>query len=89
MSRATPAPVSISTFASVPPIERRMQARDALLRRVRGEFEEMPGLSVTLPQAAMLFGMAESVCRRVLHQLIDARFLRRTSAGRYVMADRI
>jgi hypothetical protein len=76
-----------SAFASALPVERRLRARDDLARRIRGEFEEMPGLNLTLPQAALLFGMPEPVCSHVLQQLIDARFLRRTAEGRYVTSD--
>ena len=41
-----------------PASDRRAQpARDLLLARVRGEFSEMPCLSLTIPQAMRLFGL--------------------------------
>src|SRR6476660_8561636 len=36
--------------------------RAALARRIRGEFEEMPGLSLTSVQASKLFGISPDVC---------------------------
>ena len=54
-----------------PRIERRShQARDLLLARVRGEFTEMPCLSLTLPQAMRLFDLREDICRRLLGALV-------------------
>jgi hypothetical protein len=54
---------------------------ESLLRRVRGEFLEMPGLHLTLPQAERLWGVDAEVCRRVVEALVGAEFLRCTSAG--------
>jgi DNA-binding IclR family transcriptional regulator len=54
-----------------------------ILARVRGEFREMPGLTLTLPQAARLFGVPESGCQRVLEQLVTDGLLRRRPDGRY------
>ncbi len=43
--------------------DRRAQpGRDLLLARVRGEFSEMPCLSLTIPQAMRLFGLREDIC---------------------------
>jgi len=56
----------------------------ALTRRVRAEYAEMPGLSVTLAQAQRLLGIDRQTCADVLNSLIDRRFLRRTTQGRYV-----
>ena len=55
-----------------------------LTRRVRAEYTEMPGLSVTLPQAQRLLGIDRETCVVVIRTLIDHRFLRRTAQGRYV-----
>ena len=55
-----------------------------LVRRVRGEFEEMPGLSLTVAQAIKLFGIAPDVCAGILSQLIEEGLLRLKSDGRYV-----
>ena len=57
--------------------------REAILR-VEGEYREMPGLSLTLPQAARLWAMDRSTCELVLANLIERRVLKRTLNGTYV-----
>jgi DNA-binding IclR family transcriptional regulator len=48
-----------------------------------GTYREMPGLSLSLNQAARLFGLRETTCRVVLRDLVDAGLLRRTRDGHY------
>ena len=48
---------------------------DEVLRRVRAEFLEMPGLRVTRAQARRLWALDDAVCEAVLSALVDARFL--------------
>jgi hypothetical protein len=55
-----------------------------LTSRVQAEYTEMPGLSITLPQAQRLLGIDREVCVVVMRTLIDRRFLKRTAQGRYV-----
>ena len=55
-----------------------------LARRVQAEYAEMPGLSVTLPQAQRLFAIDKPTCAAVLGTLVEQRVLRRTAEGRYV-----
>jgi hypothetical protein len=55
--------------------------------RVRGEYREMPGLALTLRQAQRLWALDGATCQRVLQELVETRFLRRTATGRYVRAD--
>jgi hypothetical protein len=64
-----------------------MHAR-ALVDRVRGEFNEMPGLQLTMPQAARLLGIEPEACRDVIDILVDSAFLKRTPAGTIVRAER-
>lgn len=54
-----------------------------LLGRIRGEYLEMPGLRLTLPQAQRLWHLRERECEELLGALIDAKFLCRKSDGRY------
>lgn len=42
-----------------------------LCARIRAEFREMPGLMLTLPQAARLFSIDLVRCERVLTTLVD------------------
>lgn len=53
------------------------------LRRVRAEFDEMPGLCVTPEQARMLFGVPETVLGRILGRLADEGYLE-WRGGQYV-----
>jgi DNA-binding IclR family transcriptional regulator len=55
-----------------------------LIGRVHAEYSEMPGLSVTMPQAQRLFGIDPQTCAAVLNTLIVRGFLRRTPKGTYV-----
>lgn len=60
---------------------------DDLLRQVRGEYEEMPGLSLTLAQAQRLWALDRPTCAWVLQTLVEGRFLRTTARGRYVRTE--
>ena len=54
------------------------------IARVEGEYREMPGLSLTLPQAARLLGLDRSTCGLVFANLVERRVLRRALNGTYV-----
>ena len=41
-----------------------------LVTRIQTEFREMPGLTLTLPQAARLFSLEPELCARVLRALV-------------------
>jgi hypothetical protein len=64
-----------------------MKESEALLRRVRGEFAEMPGLRLTVGQAARLWGLERGTCEAIIKTLIGSSFLRLTSAGVVMRAD--
>ena len=55
---------------------------EALLRRVRGEFHEMPGLRLTFDQACRLWQLDADTCDAVLATLIQV--LHKTRDGHYV-----
>ena len=58
-----------------------------VLRRVKGEFIEMPGLRLTIAQAQRLWGLDRSVCDSLLGTLVDAKFLFRTRDGAFMRSD--
>lgn len=58
-----------------------------LMRRIRGEYLEMPGLCLTPAQAQRLWGLTPHQCETLMRGLLDARFLRRTRDGSYVLFD--
>ena len=65
-----------------------MQTRlDNLLRRIRGEYLEMPGLRLTPAQAQRLWGLTKHECESLMHLLLDTRFLRCTRDGSFVLFD--
>lgn len=55
-----------------------------LLHRIESEYDEMPGMCVTVPQAQRLWGLDAATCSFVLTTLVERRFLRRTARGTYV-----
>ena len=60
---------------------------DGVVRRVRQEFVEMPGLRLTLAQAVRLWGLERDICLAVIEALIAAAFLRRTATGAVMRLD--
>ena len=64
-------------------IDERRAARSTLVTMILGTYREMPGLSLSLDQAARLFGLRETTCRVVLRDLVDAGRLCRSPDGHY------
>ena len=58
-----------------------------VVRRIRGEYLEMPGLRLTAEQARRLWRLDETACEAVLGALVDARFLAKTRDGAFVRDD--
>lgn len=56
------------------------------MRRARAEFLEMPGLRLTLAQAARLWAMDIDLCEAALATLVETRFLVRTSKAHFARA---
>lgn len=51
-----------------------------LQHRVVGEYVYLPGLCLTVPQAARLFAVSHSDSRQALERLVEAAFLQRDGA---------
>ena len=71
----------IKTFA--PTVATRDGLRD-MIGRIQAEYAEMPGLSVTLPQAQRLWGIDYPTCIAVFRVLTDREVVRRTPRGQYI-----
>jgi hypothetical protein len=69
------------------PVQRAAVRFDELIVRVRGEYREMPGLSLTVAQAQRLWGLEDATCRTLFERLVASSFLRRTRTGRFVRSD--
>ena len=83
-----PSPASlVRAPAYIGPERRNLASREQLVRRIRNEFEEMPGLCLTFAQAKLLFGLDTGCCERVLNGLLQSGFLIRTRTGLYGRRD--
>jgi hypothetical protein len=60
-----------------------LAAMSPLAVRVHGEYREMPGLRLTVRQAARLFSVAPDVADAVLHELRRASILTRADDGAF------
>lgn len=58
--------------------------RPAILDRIRGEYREMPGLRLTMPQAERLWQIGHDDCEAALDTLVREGFLGITEDGTYV-----
>jgi hypothetical protein len=56
---------------------------EEMLRRICGEYLEMPGLRLKREQAQRLWGLDEATCAQLLDVLVEAGFLRRLAGGTY------
>ena len=54
---------------------------------VRSDFDELPTLRLTPPQARRLWSIDEATCDQVLAQLVAGRFLIVAEDGQYCRAD--
>ena len=54
---------------------------EELAERVRAEFDEMPELVLTMPQASKFFGIDQDLMRSVTERLVASEQLRLTRAG--------
>jgi hypothetical protein len=59
-------------------------AGEDVLRRVRGEFMEMPGLRLTESQARRLWNLDQTLCESLLSTLVETKFLFRTRDGAFM-----
>jgi hypothetical protein len=55
-----------------------------LILRIRAEYLELPGLRLTLQQAARLFGTSIKECEPLLTRLVSSRFLKTMDDGTFV-----
>lgn len=54
---------------------------------IRAEYQELPGLCLTLPQARRFWGLDEASSTALFARLVDMGFLRQTRAGAFVRTD--
>jgi hypothetical protein len=56
---------------------------NVMLKRIRAEYLEMPGLRLILEQARRLCGVERALCQMVLDALVDEKFLSVKADGAY------
>lgn len=54
-----------------------------MVQQVCNEFDDMPGLRLTLAQAQRLWGLDARSCRQLLDALVEAKFLDTSDHGLY------
>lgn len=64
-----------------------LRPTDDVMRRVQGEFLEMPGLRLTEAQARRLWNLDAASCDALLGALVDAKFLFRTRDGAFMRVE--
>jgi hypothetical protein len=57
--------------------------REAVVRRIVAEFQDMPGLVLSLKQASRFLGVDQAACARILATLTQAGVLRRSPSEYY------
>lgn len=57
---------------------------EAMVATVRREFDEMPGLTLTVDQARRLWALEPRMCGAVLERLVQSGYLCQTDTGHYV-----
>jgi Fic family protein len=57
-----------------------------LAQRIREEFEEAPGLRITVTEGSRFWGLEEKTCGEVLARLLATGFLARSADQRYRQA---
>lgn len=60
-----------------------VSGESAIAARIEAEYLEMPGLRLTLPQAARLWGLDTGQSAQLLGELTGAGFLVRDASGAY------
>jgi hypothetical protein len=66
-----------------PRASRSPSQQDEILRRICGEYLEMPGLRLKQEQAQRLWGLDGQTCAQLLDVLVATGFLRRLPDGTY------
>lgn len=65
----------------------RARLPEDIVRLIKQEFLEMPGLCLTEPQARRLWTLDSVLCDRALAELVHDGFLLRSPSGKFVRVD--
>ena len=67
---------------------KREESTERLVRRLKSEFLEMPGLKLTEAQACKLWALDAERCASILEALVQTKFLFRTRDGAFMRLER-
>jgi hypothetical protein len=67
---------------------KREESIERLVRRLKSEFLEMPGLKLTEAQARRLWALDAASCSYVLDNLVKTNFLFKTPDGAFMRIER-
>lgn len=67
---------------------KREESVERLVRRLKSEFLEMPGLKLTEAQARRLWALDATSCASVLDSLVKTNFLFKTRDGAFMRLER-
>jgi hypothetical protein len=73
-------------WAQTPTVASEVEPLRTLVELARTEYMEMPGLSLSVGQAAKLWNLPLSASEGVLGELLRDGFLARTTRGQYIRA---
>lgn len=79
----TPASGSPQPVGTILDRRRNPQWRARLEQRARAEFDEMPGMHLSVLQAQRLFGLRRDICQRILDTLVREGYLSTQGPGVY------
>jgi hypothetical protein len=65
-----------------------MFSTTTLVNRIRVEYENLPGLKLTIEQARRLWAVDDATCSAALESLIAEGFLHRTGTGKFIALPR-
>lgn len=65
----------------------RARLPEDIVRLIKQEFLEMPGLCITEPQARRLWALESTLCTKALTDLVSAGFLLRSPSGKFIRVD--
>jgi hypothetical protein len=68
-------------MSMVTPTKERPSSAVLLVRQIRGEYEEMPCLRLTLAQASRFWNVDRETCRTILEALVVEGFLVESRSG--------
>lgn len=72
-------------FVSGQPVTHQERGTDSLVARMRAEYHEMPGLSLTRAQACRLWSLDAATCQKALDHLVSSGVLTTSGQGCYMV----